>query len=119
MSARRETDQVTTADRLEELRVPDPPSVFVVGEVLDDTYEIRDVLGAGGMGQVYEAHDRVLNRRVAIKAHWRQHDGFSIRKEAQALAAIRHPSMVTVHSCGVARGIEYVVMERIFGVSLA
>ena len=92
--------------------------VFTVGEVLSDTFEIKSVIGAGGMGQVFEAHDRGLNRRVAIKAGWPHVVGHPVRKEAQAIAAIRHPSMITVYGLGVHRGIDYVVMERVYGVPL-
>lgn len=73
-------------------------ALFAIGDVLADTYEIRGILGSGGMGQVFDAHDRCLNRRVALKAHWPHLQAFPIRKEAQALAAIRHPSVVTVQS---------------------
>src|SRR5947208_12692158 len=82
------------------------PDVFAVGEVLGDVYEIKSILGAGGMGQVFEAHDRLLNRRVAIKAQWPGVKGHGVRKEAQALAAIRHPSMITIYALGVHRGVE-------------
>lgn len=92
-------------------------SIFQPGEILSGMYEIRCELGAGGMGQVFEAHDLSLNRRVAIKAPWPDlHE--SVKKEAQALAAIRHPSMVSVYAMGLHRGIEYVVMERLYGVGL-
>jgi serine/threonine-protein kinase len=94
-----------------------PTDIFSLGEILSGTYEIRGVLGAGGMGQVFEAHDLPLNRRVAIKAPWPDLRE-SVRKEAQALAAIRHSSMVSVYAMGVHRGVEYVVMERIYGISL-
>ena len=93
-------------------------ATFALGEVLSGVYEIRGILGAGGMGQVFEAQDTVLNRRVAIKVAWPEMGEGVIRKEAQALAAIRHPSMVTVYTVGEHRGMEYVVMERIYGVSL-
>ncbi|MBI2393612.1 MAG: protein kinase [Deltaproteobacteria bacterium] len=93
--------------------------VFSIGDVLSSCYEIKRLLGAGGMGQVYEAHDRALNRKVAIKAHWRHMRAYSLRKEAQALAAIRHPAVATVHGLGEHDGAEFVVMERIWGVSLA
>lgn len=92
--------------------------IFAAGEVLDDTYEIGALLGQGGMGQVFEAYDSVLDRRVAIKALWPHVEAGTLRREARALAAVRHPSMVAVHGMGIYRGIEYVVMERIYGVSL-
>ena len=79
-------------------------------------YEIRQLLGAGAMGQEYEARDHDLDRRDAIKAAW---PGLpSLRQEARALAAFRHPSLVTVHTLGEHRGAEFLVMERIYGVSL-
>ncbi len=93
--------------------------LFQTGEILAGTFEIRGVLGAGGMGQVFDAHDRVLNRRVAIKAHWPHLHAFPVQKEAQALAAIRHPSVVTVHSVGRHRDVDFIVMERILGTTLA
>ena len=96
---------------------PPRKDLFRVGEVVGDL-EIKAILGAGGMGQVFEAHDRALNRRVAVKAAWPHVPKGSIRKEAQALAAIRHPSMIGVYALGNHGGIEYVVMERVYGVSL-
>lgn len=99
--------------------VPESPNdIFRAGELLSDAYEIRAVLGSGGMGQVFDAHDRLLNRRVAIKAAWPGTDLRSLRHEAQALAALRHPGLVTIHALGRHRGIEYAVMERIYGESL-
>ena len=74
------------------------PTSFAVGELVAGTYEILKVIGVGGMGTVYEAHDRALNRRVALKVAQSSNPELSLRKEAQALAAIRHASMVTV-SC--------------------
>lgn len=94
-------------------------SLFAIGDVVGEHYEIRKVLGSGGMGQVFEAHDRALNRRVALKAHWPHLKEFPIRKEAQALAAIRHPAVVTVHALGTHDGNEFLVMERIPGMTLA
>lgn len=66
-------------------------------------YEIRSLLGAGGMGEVYEAYDTRLKRRVAIKvlapdiaasAEYRER----FAREAQALAALTHPNIVTIYS---------------------
>jgi serine/threonine protein kinase len=92
--------------------------IFATGELLDGVYEIRQLLGRGGMGQVFEAHDHLLNRRVAIKAAWPNPLTPPLRNEARALAAFQHPSLVTVHTLGEHRGIDYLVMERVYGVSL-
>jgi len=93
--------------------------IFEIGEFIGRIYEVRRVLGNGGMGQVLEAHDHSLDRRVAIKASWPTLDLPAIRQEARAMAAFRHPTLITVHGIGVHRGIDYIVMERIYGVSLA
>jgi len=91
---------------------------ITVGAVLSGTYELRAVLGEGGMGQVFEAHDRLLNRRVAIKVANTEPGMRALRNEAQALAAIRHPSTVAVYHMAVEGETEYLVMERLQGVDL-
>jgi serine/threonine-protein kinase len=92
--------------------------LFTRGEVVSGQYEIRDLLGGGSMGQVYEAHDLALNRRVAIKAAFPHLDRSLIRREAQCLAAVRHHGVVSVHTIGEHQGVPYFVMERLYGVSL-
>ena len=92
--------------------------IFATGELLDGVYEIVQLLGRGGMGQVFEAHDHLLSRRVAIKAAWPNPLCPPLRNEARALAAFQHPSLVAVHTLGEHRGIDYLVMERVYGVSL-
>lgn len=92
--------------------------VFRVGDLVGDTYEIRSLLGEGGMGQVYEAFDQRLNRIVAIKVAWPTVDATSVRKEARALAAIRHPCVIAVYAAGEHKGTEYIVMERLLGETL-
>ncbi|HEX4515978.1 MAG TPA: serine/threonine-protein kinase, partial [Polyangiaceae bacterium] len=96
------------------------PPIFAVGDVLSDAYEIRRALGSGANGQVFEAHDRLLNRRVAIKAAWPTLSrlGPMLRKEGQALAALRHPAIVSIYAMGVHEGTEYFVMENVLGVTL-
>jgi serine/threonine-protein kinase len=96
----------------------DENRIFATGELLDGIYEIIKLLGRGGMGQVFEAHDHLLNRRVAIKAAWPNPLTPPLRNEARALAAFQHPSLVSVHTLGEHRGIDYLVMERVYGVSL-
>jgi eukaryotic-like serine/threonine-protein kinase len=89
---------------------------FAVGVVIGANYEIRRVLGAGGMGIVYEAHDRLLNRKVALKLS--HSTDASLKREAQALAAIRHPSMVGVYAMGRHEGVEFLAMELVRGTTL-
>ena len=95
-----------------------PAPIFTVGDLLADTYEVRSIIGHGGMGQVFDAHDRGLGRRVAIKANW-PGIPMSVRNEAQALAAIRHPGVVSVYALGAHQGTDYMVMEHVAGVTLA
>jgi tetratricopeptide (TPR) repeat protein/tRNA A-37 threonylcarbamoyl transferase component Bud32 len=85
--------------------------------------EILDCLGRGGMGVVYRARQPKLNRVVALKilAGEKDHDGkFAERftREAQALARLNHPNIVTVHDFGEAGGHCYLLMEFVDGLSL-
>lgn len=91
---------------------------FATGELVGGTYEVRDALGQGGMGVVFEAQDRLLARRVAIKVSHPGVDPKFLRLEAQAMAAVQHPSTVAVHALGTHRGVDFVVMERLYGVTL-
>lgn len=95
------------------------PPLFEAGQVIGGHFEILSLLGSGGMAQVWEARDRELERRVALKVAKPDSSAPPLRKEAQALAAFRHPSLVTVHAMGQHEGTDFIVMERIFGVSLA
>jgi len=102
---------------------PHPSSVeahqpFAVGEVLNDTYLVRSVIGDGAMGQVLEAQDLKLLRRVAIKVAWTSAIPVTIRHEAQALAAIRHAGLPAVYALAQHGNHEYMVMERIHGTAL-
>ncbi len=76
-----------------------------------------DTLGSGGMGAVYGAWDRELQRRVALKILHGDDRERSLR-EAQALARLRHPNVVTVHDVGSAEGVDYIAMELVEGSSL-
>jgi eukaryotic-like serine/threonine-protein kinase len=62
-------------------------------------YEILDVLGAGGMGEVYRAHDPRMGRDVALKVSPEQ---FSERfdREVRAVAGLSHPNICTIHDVG-------------------
>lgn len=103
----------------EEIEKGESKPIFAPGEIVAESYEIRCLLGEGGMAQVWEARDHVLDRRVALKAAWPNPLLPPLRNEARALAAFRHPSLVTVHALAEHRGIEFIVMERIYGITLA
>jgi serine/threonine-protein kinase len=91
---------------------------LAVGDVLDDTYEIVAPIGHGGMGFVYEARDRRLGRRVAVKIARGDAASEALRNEARALASIRHPNLVAVYAAGQRRFTDYVVMELLRGTTL-
>jgi CheY-like chemotaxis protein/tRNA A-37 threonylcarbamoyl transferase component Bud32 len=93
-------------------------TLFEIGELVGGAYEIRSVLGEGGMGRVYGAHDVALNRRVALKASWPSIEDTLLAKEAQAIASVRHPGMIDVYGAGTHRGIPFLVMEFLYGVNL-
>jgi TolB-like protein/Tfp pilus assembly protein PilF len=83
-------------------------------------YHILNLLGAGGMGQVYRAHDDRLDRDVAIKllpASSIQDPAARARllREARAAAALNHPSICTIHEVGEADGQVYIAMELVEG----
>lgn len=109
----------------------DPGGVVTVPEAEDAAsadmptrlahFEIVGRLGAGGMGVVFEARDAVLGRRVALKLlHPASSDGASVRllREAQALAKLSHPNVVTVYEVGLAGDNPFVAMELVEGVTL-
>lgn len=100
-------------DRSQSARIP-----FATGELIAGVYEVRDALGQGGMGVVFEARDRLLNRRVAVKVGHPGVDPRYLRLEAQAMAAVQHPNTVAVHTFGTHRGVDFLVMERLYGVTL-
>lgn len=85
--------------------------------------EILQCLGRGGMGVVYKARQKSLNRIVALKllAPERAGDPFfanRFEKEAQALAALNHPHIVGVHDFGLAGGFYFLLMEYVDGLNL-
>jgi serine/threonine protein kinase/alpha-beta hydrolase superfamily lysophospholipase len=85
-------------------------------------FEVRGLLGKGGLGEVYLAWDPTLQREVAIKTVSRRATPDLVerlRREARALAALNHPQVVTVHGLVEQGGSCYLVMERVEGETLA
>jgi WD40 repeat protein/serine/threonine protein kinase len=87
-------------------------------------YEVESVLGRGGMGVVYKARHLRLGRLVALKmtlagAYAGPHERERFRREAEAVAALRHPNLVQVYDAGDCAGRPYFTMELIEGGSLA
>jgi serine/threonine protein kinase len=82
------------------------------------SYEIVREVGAGGMGQVYEARDTRIGRTVAIKV-LRAEFSHRLRLEARAISALNHPHVCALYDIGEEDGIAYLVMEYVEGESLA
>jgi serine/threonine protein kinase len=86
-------------------------------------YEVQSLLGVGGMGQVYRAHDPRLRRDVAVKIMLRlvSNDPDRLRRfeqEARAAAALNHPNILAVHQLGTYEGAPYLVSELLEGETL-
>ncbi|MFE4862468.1 protein kinase [Streptomyces sp. NPDC056670] len=90
--------------------------------VIAGRYQLLGRLGSGGMGEVYEALDAALERRVALKMIRSDLAGSDMRerfgREARALARIAHPNTVVVHDVGLHGDVPYLVMELLEGVDL-
>jgi len=104
-------------------KIIQPPLTPAEIAALFPQLEILECLGRGGMGVVYKARQPRLNRIVALKilAQEKDRDGQFVERftrEAQALARLNHPNIVTVHDFGEAGGHCYLVMEYVDGLNL-
>ena len=93
------------------------------GIMLGNRYEIIECVGSGGMADVYKALDHKLNRFVAIKVMKQEYseDTTFVTKfiaEAQSAAGFSHPNIVSVYDVGQDKGVYYIVMELIDGITL-
>ena len=96
---------------------------FRPGEIVGGRYEIIELLGSGGMANVYRAHDPQLGRDVAVKIladRYIADPAFveRFRREASAAAQLNHPNIVQVFDRGEADGTYYIVMEYLVGPDL-
>ena len=93
------------------------------GIVIGERYEVISRVGSGGMADVYKSRDHKLNRLVAVKVlkpEFRADTTFvsKFQKEAQSAAGLSHPNIVNVYDVGEDRGLYYIVMELVEGITL-
>ncbi|HEY4600354.1 MAG TPA: Stk1 family PASTA domain-containing Ser/Thr kinase [Cerasibacillus sp.] len=93
------------------------------GHILDDRYQIIDMIGGGGMANVYLAKDLILNRQVAIKMlrmEFANDEEFIARfdREAQSATSLAHPNIVNIYDVGDEDHLLYMVMEYVEGMTL-
>ncbi|MFE3114329.1 protein kinase, partial [Kitasatospora indigofera] len=107
--------------------VQDRPETAAEQRLLADRYELGERLGRGGMGTVWRARDRMLDREVAVKeltvSHLPEEEleilNARMKREASAAARIKHPGVITVHDVLEQDGRPWIVMELVDGRSLA
>src|SRR2546423_4193733 len=95
----------------------------MLDDVIADRYELEELVGTGGMSSVYKAHDRLLERTVALKVlhpHFGDDEEYveRFRREARAVAQLSHPNIVTVIDRGEADGHQFIVFEYVHGENL-
>jgi serine/threonine-protein kinase len=103
--------------------VPDAAPRIATDCVLTERYRLVRLIAHGGMAQVWEGHDPVLDRPVAVKIlhpHLAADDAFleRFRREAVAAARLAHPNVVATYDTGVDGGLAYIVMELVRGHTL-
>jgi serine/threonine protein kinase len=94
------------------------------GDVLGGRYRLEELIGEGGMGSVWRASDRTLERTVAVKVFWvraaEESDARRRESEKRLLAAVSHPSLVTLFDAHLSDdAVSFLVMEHINGGTLA
>ena len=98
-------------------------NIKFLNTMLDDRYDMQEVIGVGGMAVIYKALDTRLNRYVAIKV---LKDEFAadpalyadFTSESQAVAMLSHPNIVAVYDVSSSEQANYIVMELIEGITL-
>ncbi|MBE6777819.1 MAG: Stk1 family PASTA domain-containing Ser/Thr kinase [Ruminococcaceae bacterium] len=94
-----------------------------LGKRLDGRYEMRELIGVGGMAYVYKAYDCLDDRTVAVKIlkdEFLTNEEFTrrFRNESKAIAILNHPNIVKVLDVGFGERLQYIVMEYIDGITL-
>ncbi|MEF7561862.1 Stk1 family PASTA domain-containing Ser/Thr kinase [Bacillus infantis] len=96
---------------------------MLIGKRISGRYKILDMIGGGGMANVYLAHDMILDRDVAVKIlrlDFAENDEFIRRfhREAQSATSLAHPNIVSIYDVGEEDSIYYIVMEYVEGQTL-
>jgi predicted Ser/Thr protein kinase len=95
---------------------------FPAGAILGDRYRILGLLGQGGMGEVYRAHDQILNQAVALKflagAQFTDAALNRFRNEVRLARQVSHPNVCRVYDIGVIEGMHFLTMEYVDGEDL-
>ena len=94
-----------------------------IGLRLDGRYEITELIGVGGMADVYRGRDIMENRTVAVKilkSEYSENEEFvrRFRNESKAIAVLSHPNIVKIYDVGYENSMQYIVMEYIDGITL-
>ena len=94
-----------------------------IGKKLDGRYEILELIGVGGMANVYKAHDAIEDRTVAVKIlrdEFLSNEEFlrRFKNESKAIAVLSHPNIVKVYDVSFNETIHSIVMEHINGITL-
>lgn len=94
-----------------------------IGRLLDERYEILEIIGVGGMAVVYKAMDHRLNRLVAVKILKDDYTNDAdlrrrFHNESQAVAMMSHPNIVSVYDVSRNDAVDFIVMELIDGITL-
>lgn len=122
MSPHRQVTRITSPDVAPDGREPLPESGLSVGYLLAGRYRLERLLGTGGMAQVWEASDGVLDRRVAVKVLHRHLSSPAslqrFRQEAIAAAKFNHPNVVAIYDTVSTADAEAIVMELVDGITL-
>lgn len=94
-----------------------------IGKRLDGRYEIKEIVGVGGMAYVYKAYDKIDDRIVAVKIlkdEYLSNEDFTrrFRNESKAIAILSHPNIVKVYDVSFGQRFQYIVMEYVDGITL-
>lgn len=95
----------------------------MIGKILDERYKLEKKIGSGGMADVYQAKDILLDRIVAVKilhSNFSEDNDFIVRfrHEAQSAGKLSHPNIVGIYDVGCDQSIHYIVMEYVEGQTL-